>query len=651
MPQLCLPLDTSSNRASCIFAYKAWVTSIADLLYNNNSSVDSVTDRLTRFTNDFICTTEPSLVLKCCKVSYDLLIDFISKKVEVTYSGFKDQISAELPIAVNLDAFLAPVNRLLSAALLSECSYVNGIWRSDKSKEIKSLLAFFGFLTKLPLSNTKLEEDALLDYTDFEENYPILDVSNPYLRQLKNIITIWFKDFRYDGSKSRHGKGAVADAKAYQLDKFRHITTDVRLDYLFNENYIDSLATFAPLGINGLLDRCSTVVFVPKNVSKLRTISMEPTSLQYVQQGVMTELYDFFKAHKYLRNHIQLEDQTVNQSLAYDGSITNNYATIDLSHASDSVSYQLVKYLFSGIRPLYRWIVGSRSDYTRLPNGERIKLNKFAPMGSALCFPIETAIFAAIAQLAVSETRKDRGLCKDAWGQNLSHFTAYGDDIIVPVAAYPYARRILQSLNFSVNEQKSYGDSPFKESCGGNYYCGLDVTPLKWRTLLDEKGLIGPKGYVSLCTCINNANEKHLKITRAFILQVLRNSNLKPLFTPDSDKSPAIYSTHCTNFHLKKVWHGSNKPFKPNYQKFQFVYKSVSTTSVPAHPKDKEDIEKILYFQSLIKTRGCQGMWILGNNMCYSPKNHTLTCDASQQLSGLSVMEKVLKFSRGLADV
>lgn len=667
LPPLCQPLNTRSNRASCIFAFKAWLTIITDNLFNYGFSEDSVLSRLGRFTNDFVCTTEPSLVLMCCKVAYDLLLDVISRKVELTYLGFKDRVSTSFTETINMDAFLAPVNRQLSVILNGKSVYENGVWSSDFTNEVKSVLAFFGFLIKLPLSNTMLESKALDDYMALEVNYPKMIVSNPYLPKLECLLANWLKDFQYDGSRCQHGKGAVADSKSYQLDKYRNLSSDSLLEYLFRENYEDGFTAFAPLGLRiNPLKRVSKIVFVPKNVSKLRTISMEPASLQYVQQGVMLTLYDYFKVHPYLRNHIQLDDQTVNQSLAYDGSITNKYATIDLSQASDSVSYEIVKYAFRRIRPLYRWLIGSRSSHTMLPNGDIIKLNKFAPMGSALCFPVETLIFAAIAKIAVDEAQSDGILGIDENGQVMNHYTAYGDDIIVPTPAYSYAVRILESFNFSVNETKSYNDSPFKESCGGNYYCGREVTPIKWRCALEDNGSIGPDAYDALCSCINNCSASNFRITRAFILQFLRDNNLKPLFSEDQNKSPAIYSSHCTNFHLRRKWCASKNPQKPSYQKWEFLYNSTGVVRANnlTSEKDKEDIDSIEYFVSLRRKNDNYRVsdsqkkpWklvtteIRENNMSYDPRRKVLSYDVAQKLSTLSIMEKIRKFTCGKASV
>lgn len=650
MPQPSSPIDTASNKASLILAYKAWVTSTSDLLYNYGKTDDSVIIRLTRLVNDVICKLEPSLVLECCKLCYDTLLDFLSNKISLTYSDFKDLITATTHNESISEALVAPINTSLSRVLSRVLEYKAGIWSSTNMDDIQLVQSYFGFLIKLPLSNVKLEEDALQDYVDLESNYKPLDLTNPYLPCLRNIITEWFKTFRYDGKRCRHGKGAVADAKSFPLDKYRNMNLDMRLEYLYKRNSFIGIHEYLPIPAKYNLDRCSRLVFVPKNVSKLRTISMEPASLQYVQQGVMLEMYDFFKCHKHLKKHVRLSDQTVNQSLAYDGSITNKYATTDLSHASDSVLYKLVKYLFSKTPEVYRWLVGTRSDYTLLPNGVRIKLKKFAPMGSALCFPIETAIFAAIAELAVTLCHEQGINCDCTTGIYNDHYSVYGDDIIIPLQVYDTVCKILVSLGFSVNESKSYCDSPFKESCGGNYYCGRDITPLKWKVILADDGSVTPKAYMSICSTINMCSDRKLKSTRALLLHLLRDNGINPLFSTSVVKSPMIFSTHCTNFHLKRVRCYSQNVNKPNYQKEQFVYTAVQSVALPVKPEDRQDIDDILYFHKLRKEFKTDISYMT-NNMSYDTHTRSLTTDVSQSFNKLSVIEKQLKFSRGEVDV
>jgi hypothetical protein len=195
---------------------------------------------------------------------------------------------------------------------------------------------------------------------------------------------------------------------------------------------------------------------------------MEPSTLQYCQQGIWKEIDRVVASDHRLRNRIGFHDQTRNQRLAALGSIERNFATIDLSAASDSVSHALVKSVFRGTK-LLRYLLATRSRYTRLPDGRLIALKKFAPMGSSLCFPIETIIFAAICHYVTREHH--------ATGK----YSVFGDDIIVPTQCVDDTMLILETLGFSVNREKSFyrEDCWFRESCGAEYCDGFDVTPMR----------------------------------------------------------------------------------------------------------------------------------------------------------------------------
>lgn len=648
-------INTSLNKLTIKVAYKAFICITADLLTSCQYSDPSQIERIGRLTS-YLCDEDPSVVLKNVKNCYDLLIDFVSmKNLSISYGDFKDLLIHSSAYNGDSSALFAPISRLLSL-VLSGRSQFSVTWHCPNKLATRIVLQYFGFLSKLPLENTLLKSAALTDYLALEENYPVLDNSNKYLKPLILIITNWMRDFRYDGSLCRHGTGAVADAKAYQYDKYRNMRVDTRLEYLYRRESFLGLWDYLPLTpCKEPLNRCSKLTFVPKNVSKLRSISMEPASLQFVQQGVMLSLYDYFKKHDYLKNHIKLEDQMLNKSLAYDGSITNRYATIDLSSASDLVSYSLVKRLFAHSPEFLRWAIGTRSDRTLLPNGKELNLKKFAPMGSALCFPTETLIFAACAELAV-RLAHEQGLTRDnETGIYTDNYSVYGDDIIVPIGAYDICSDILISLGFRLNSEKSYCNSPFKESCGGNYLGGLDVTPIRWKTSFSTEDVAKDASvYNSICSYTNMCFEQNYRVTRTFCITLLK-TYFSPLFTSETGKSPFITSIAATNFHLKHRWNR-------NYQRDEVRSTFASTVSCK-EIIDVCDADRIHYDQWLrLKDRQCiahrkveyklnssnrvvkirrKVSHVLSNNMRLLLNNATMLLDCNQVGSNLGIQDKI----------
>ncbi len=220
------------------------------------------------------------------------------------------------------------------------------------------------------------------------------------------------------------------------------------------------------------------VCLVPKDARGPRIISCEPAELLYIQQGLMRKLYSELETNNLTRTFVNFEDQTINRSLAEYSSSTGYFATLDLSDASDRVSFALVQNLFPP-----RWVEAleaCRSEETMLPSGEVVKLNKFAPMGSSCCFPVEAMVFWAIAVAAIQlDDERRRG--PRSRGLSLPDVFVYGDDIIVSTDYAEIVMGALESVGLKVNRDKSYTIGNFRESCGGDYYRGVDVTPVRIR--------------------------------------------------------------------------------------------------------------------------------------------------------------------------
>jgi hypothetical protein len=184
--------------------------------------------------------------------------------------------------------------------------------------------------------------------------------------------------------------------------------------------------------------------------------------------------------------------------------MTRTVDTIDLSSASDSVSWSLVKRIFPP--KVLKHLLATRTKTVKTPGGELVELNKFAPMGSALCFPIQCTVFSAVVILAgilyrwgIEECQPDllsgldvsnliqrtfrTSLLDVSEDHRLQAFFVYGDDIICDSRITSNVVDLLRALGFRVNIGKSYtGPSLFRESCGIFAFNGIDVTPLVCKT-------------------------------------------------------------------------------------------------------------------------------------------------------------------------
>nr|APG77271.1 hypothetical protein [Wenling levi-like virus 4] len=195
--------------------------------------------------------------------------------------------------------------------------------------------------------------------------------------------------------------------------------------------------------------------FVPKTAKTNRAIAVEPSLNTMFQLGIHDYLTTRLK-----RFGIDLSDQTLNQRLAREGSLTGELATLDLSSASDTISDGLV----SSLLPIdwYTFLSTYRTGTVEY-KGEQFKLQKFSSMGNGFTFALETLIFFALAKA-----------CTES-GETVS---VYGDDIIIPSHRYALLTKVLRAAGFLPNEKKSFASGPFRESCGKDYYKGIDIRPV-----------------------------------------------------------------------------------------------------------------------------------------------------------------------------
>jgi len=227
------------------------------------------------------------------------------------------------------------------------------------------------------------------------------------------------------------------------------------------------------------------VITVPKTLKTPRIIAIEPVHMQYVQQGLLEKFVEFIHEDDISSMFISFDDQEPNQFLAHEGSVYSDLATLDLSAASDRVSNQLVRAMLANYPHLHEAVDACRSRKADV-NGKVIRLAKFASMGSALCFPIESMVFITLALLGVEKQLKRHLTRKDLKALS-GEVRTFGDDIIVPTRSVLDVVDALSDFGLKVNVNKSYWTGRFRESCGKDYYAGHDVTPVKLRTVIPSR--------------------------------------------------------------------------------------------------------------------------------------------------------------------
>ncbi len=298
----------------------------------------------------------------------------------------------------------------------------------------------------------------------------------------------------------RHGPGAVVE-KLRGNAKFSNRTWTSRLQRAMPaDNYVFSNSEAWLTGHESLSflskdeEPPVRVIFVPKTAKTPRVIAIEPVHMQYTQQAFMSAFVDGIESDPLLGRSIHFTDSSINSSLARKASIDKSLATLDLSEASDRVHAALAAALFGSYPDLRRAIFACRSAKAKLPTGEIIRLKKFASMGSALCFPVESMVFFTLCVLAGLRVRgKPVSLpyIKDV----ASKITVFGDDLIVPVAWSEMCVNMIESVGLRVNRSKSFSNGSFRESCGTDAYKGHLVTPVYIRSTMpttrqDTEGLL-----------------------------------------------------------------------------------------------------------------------------------------------------------------
>jgi hypothetical protein len=282
----------------------------------------------------------------------------------------------------------------------------------------------------------------------------------------------------------KHGPGTTQDGTKANA-KFEWTVWTDRLnecfqatDYLFpswNDTRI--------LGLNVLRpgkESSVKIITVPKTLKAPRIIAVEPVHMQYVQQAILEELVSCLESRP-MYESIGFSNQETSQLLAREGSKNGKLATLDLSEASDRVSWKLAQSLLAPWPCLLRMVSACRSESAFVPGHGVIPLFKHASMGSALCFPIM-----GMSILAILFMSQFKGSSKPALRESRRDFLksvrVYGDDIVVPVDMTHCAVRELEDMGLRVNQHKSFWTGKFRESCGGDYYNGYEVKPTYLKT-------------------------------------------------------------------------------------------------------------------------------------------------------------------------
>lgn len=417
-----------------------------------------------------------------------------------------------------------------------------------------------------------IENDNITSFLKFEDDLANLSYPKWIIDRLRNIITDWFRDINLDDLRPNHGNGATGDVKRGSgvCEKYQKLQRTAAADW-FEKAYgptLPSCCNFDEKPMRSALSQIGVVQLVPKGFDKKRVISMEATTHQYYQKAVADCIRRFVSAHKDM--HICFENQQYNRDLALEGSEKGNYGTVDISSASDSVTLLLVEEIFRDT-PLRPFLSMFRTPFVII-SGNILFTRKYLPMGSDLCFPIESIVFSAISKLAVQTS-----------GCRHKYYRVYGDDIVIPRRAEKMLLYFLELLHFDVNQSKSFlGEPGFRESCGIEAYLGIDVSPIRisrrWNVVLlnhAEKRKHDPSALPASIDLCNRLLAFGYPTARRYMLHRLLEVYPQipfgyPEGTLDTADNSYLHSWNPTNGHLTSRFVTSRK-FGLAYQRLEYL--------------------------------------------------------------------------------
>jgi hypothetical protein len=419
--------------------------------------------------------------------------------ISVIVSGIlpASTLSTQLVVPAELVAlvlqFLCTRKASTLRTLRQICLFTYKVKSHEVTKEAE-LTATEGFISRNATCSS-------LSYHYYAQKASIVDDRSRVLKLARLLAGMVFDRADFRNIRPSHGPGAVSDAKR-GYNKWSKL--DSRTTRLCDKYYpmsdwnVPTPAWFEHLAASYAHSVCKLAI-VPKDKRGPRVICTQPVGLMWIQQGQLRSLNKAIESSAILKTNrlingelsssIYFNDQSRNGSLALESSRTREFATIDLKDASDLISWGLVRYLLN--KENTKFLAASRAMYVRLQDKELVKLHMFAPMGSAMCFPVESLVFWCVAAAA---TYVQRGVTYEYLGSgsatkflrsNPTEVFVFGDDVLVRRESCKFVCECFEWLGFVPNRNKTFSEGFYRESCGVDAYLGerLDIARLQCLTL------------------------------------------------------------------------------------------------------------------------------------------------------------------------
>nr|URG15061.1 MAG: RNA dependent RNA polymerase [Leviviridae sp.] len=463
------------------------------------------------------------------------------------------------------------IPRLFSGMLCEVFEPSTGILKEDVDfgvlKMLRNMLRFFKKMRLEPENEELLHRKAVDEFYQCDVRAGQVIIPDRHAHHLGRVAKLLLNTLNskdVENATYRHGPGSVEegfranqkwsalsnalrsgtfDGSNFGLDVQTHHATRFRSSDLFRLSSLDKpkdgkkLPDRCGYGEDGLRRpslrsvplfdgtsrRSAKLITVLKNSTSRRTITIEPMLHQFIQQGLNILLREAISECRILRNCLALTDQSLNQEKALEGSQNDNWATIDLKSASDLLSVKLVENVFGHHGQFFDHMMDCRSPQVYSDRKEAEFMRKFAGMGNALTFPVQSICFAAVSIAAILDSE---GLSPTYWNCRRAsrHIRVYGDDIIISRKYAHQCVNWLEVVGLKVNAKKSFLEGNFKESCGVEAFRGVDITPLYIKHRPDDgstdpsiiAGLVSlsnhswMEGLYAVSTCLKDEVERRL---------------------------------------------------------------------------------------------------------------------------------------------
>jgi hypothetical protein len=388
------------------------------------------------------------------------------------------------------------------------------VMRYKRDYQLASLFKRYRFKNDL-FSDDELLQKTVTGFLDNQERitrYSPQELPNVFrhiLQRARGYMSLWLGDYSQDEhiDLCRFGRRAtvgVSSRKACEAERYEipitgskaHITWFSRI-YLERDKqamkYI--LAQMKTQNIEPFKEiEHLALTLVPKTFKSLRGIMPNTTIGSFYTDGLGKVLTRRLQRIGYDITTLQKR----HGELAKTGSITGKLVTADQSMASDNITLALVKELFP--TEWFDVLNLGRIGVYQSPDGTKVESSTFCTMGIGFTFPLQTLVFLSLLK-AISVT----------YGRGDELLSVYGDDLIYDVDLHPFVVTIFERLGLKINVDKTFSSGAFRESCGSDYYHGVDVRPFSFQ---NEAGSdVDRKNYVvTLYKIINGLRRRWLDL-------------------------------------------------------------------------------------------------------------------------------------------